>query len=68
MDNKPGNLVLARKEGEAILIGNNVSVTVVTAKNGIARLRISAPAEVRVDREEIRERVIESGMTVGEVR
>lgn len=62
-----GNLILARKEGEAILIGNNVTVTVVSAGHGIARLKVSAPHNVRVDREEIRQRVLDSGMAVGEV-
>ena len=46
-------LVLSRKVGERILIGDNVTVTVVRVSGGGVRLGIDAPAEMAVVREEL---------------
>jgi len=46
-------LVLSRKIGERILIGDNVTVTVVRVSGGGVRLGIDAPAEMAVVREEL---------------
>jgi carbon storage regulator len=46
-------LVLSRKVGERILIGPDVVVQVLEARRGQARLGISAPAAVRILREEL---------------
>jgi carbon storage regulator len=46
-------LVLARKVGEKILIGENISVTVVRIAPGVVRIGIEAPNEMPVIREEI---------------
>ena len=46
-------LVLSRKVGERILIGDNVVVEVLQVRGGHVRLGISAPAEVRIRREEL---------------
>lgn len=46
-------LVLSRKDGEKIRIGENVFVTLVRGSNGKARLGIEAPADVQVVRDEI---------------
>lgn len=48
-------LVLSRKVGESILIGNDIVITVVAYRGDKVRLGIKAPSDVRVDREEIRE-------------
>jgi carbon storage regulator len=50
-------LVLTRKEGESIKIGDNITVTVVEIKGGQVRLAIEAPLEIRIFREEIYEKV-----------
>jgi carbon storage regulator len=50
-------LVLARKVGEKILIGENVSVTVVRVAQGIVRLGIDAPEEMPIVREEIKHKM-----------
>jgi len=49
-------LVLTRRIGETIVIGNAVSVTVLEVKGERVRLGIAAPPSVLVDREEIHER------------
>ena len=46
-------LVLSRKVGERIMIGDNVIVTVVNNSRGSVSLGIEAPREVAVNREEI---------------
>lgn len=50
-------LVLARKVGEKILIGDNISVTVVRIAPGVVRIGIEAPGEMPVIREEIQGQV-----------
>jgi carbon storage regulator len=49
-------LVLTRKEGETLRIGNGVAVTVVGINGSQVRLGIQAPASVVVDRQEVAER------------
>lgn len=47
-------LVLSRKVGERILIGDQVTITVVRITGGGVRLGIEAPPEMAVVREELR--------------
>lgn len=47
-------LVLSRKPSEAVLIGADVTVTVLEIRGNQVRLGIHAPRDVQVDREEIR--------------
>ena len=46
-------LILTRRTGEALKIGNDVSVTVLGVKGNQVRLGISAPRDVSVFREEV---------------
>lgn len=46
-------LILSRRPGESVTIGDDIVVTVVAASGNQIRLGISAPREVRVLREEI---------------
>jgi len=55
-------LVLSRKPGEAIVIGNGITVTVVEVKGERVRLGFTAPAEVTIHREELH-RKIEAGLS-----
>jgi len=51
-------LVLSRKIGETIVIGDNVTVTVLgTSRRGEVRIGIAAPKEIPVHREEVYERI-----------
>jgi carbon storage regulator len=54
-------LVLTRKFGESIVIGDSVTVTVIEANGERVRLGVTAPAEVPVHREELLKK-IESGL------
>jgi len=52
-------LVLSRKVGEKILIGDNIAVTVVRVAQGVVRIGVEAPGELPIVREEIKGRVVE---------
>jgi len=45
-------LILTRKKGEAIAIGDNIQIQVLNVKGGQVRIGIDAPREVTVNREE----------------
>jgi carbon storage regulator len=46
-------LVLTRKAGEQIIIGDNIRLTVVSVGPGRVKIGIEAPSSVKVDRQEI---------------
>jgi carbon storage regulator len=48
-------LVLSRKIGETIIIGNDIRVTVVDVKGGRVKLGIEAPSDVGIFRSELRD-------------
>jgi carbon storage regulator len=45
-------LVLSRKAGESIIVAGGITVTVTSIDGNKVRIGISAPPEVRIDREE----------------
>jgi carbon storage regulator len=50
-------LILMRRTGETIMIGNGVAVTVLSVRGSQVRLGIAAPADVAVHREEVFDRI-----------
>lgn len=46
-------LVIARKNGQKIIINDNIEITVIETKPGSCRLAIKAPFEVKIYREEV---------------
>ncbi len=50
-------LVLSRKRGEGIVIGDGVTVTVLEVNGNQVKLGFVAPAEVPIHREEVRQRI-----------
>ena len=50
-------LVLTRRTGQSIMIGNDVTVTVLEIRNDQVRIGVAAPRSVQVHREEIYEQI-----------
>ena len=50
-------LILTRRVGETVMIGDSVTVTVLGVKGNQVRLGVNAPKDVAVHREEIYERI-----------
>ena len=46
-------LILSRKRGEQLVIGNGISITVLEMRSGRVKLGFTAPAEVPIHRQEI---------------
>ena len=52
-------LILTRKVGESVLIGENISITVLSVRGNQVKLGVQAPKEVSVHREEIYQRILQ---------
>ena len=50
-------LILTRKVGESVIIGNDISITILSVRGNQVKLGVEAPKEVSVHREEIYQRI-----------
>ncbi len=50
-------LILTRRVGESLMIGDDINVTVLSIRGNQVRIGVSAPKDVSVHREEIYERI-----------
>jgi carbon storage regulator len=50
-------LLLTRRVGETLMVGDDVAVTVVSVQGNQVKIGVNAPKEVAVHREEIHERI-----------
>ncbi|VTU08863.1 carbon storage regulator CsrA [Actinobacillus porcinus] len=53
-------LILTRKVGENLLIGDNISITVLSVRGNQVKIGVDAPKDVSVHREEIYHRIKEA--------
>ncbi len=54
-------LILTRRVGETVMIGDDITVTVLGVKGNQVRVGVNAPKDVAVHREEIFERIKREG-------
>ncbi len=59
-------LILTRRVGEAVMIGDDIKISVLGVKGNQIRLGVSAPREVAVHREEIYQRIQRENEADGE--
>ncbi len=60
-------LILTRRVGETLMIGDEVTVTVLGVKGNQVRIGVNAPKDIAVHREEIYERIKrEAGRSTGQ--
>ena len=52
-------LILTRRSGEAVIVGDNVRIAVLDIRGNQVRLGVEAPREVSVHREEVYRRIVE---------
>ncbi len=55
-------LVLTRKEGEGIVIGDDIKITIVELKGGGVRIGIDAPRDMKVHRQEVLDKIRQENM------
>ena len=59
-------LTLTREPGQKIVVGDDIVITVVSvSENGRVRLGIEAPRQIRIDREEVLERIQNENIEAG---
>jgi carbon storage regulator len=59
-------LILTRKPGESLYIGDSVKVTIVEIKGNQIRVGIDAPADLRIYREEIYKQILDENKSAAE--
>lgn len=50
-------LILTRRAGETVMIGNDITVTILRTKGNQVRVGVTAPKELPIHREEIYEQI-----------
>lgn len=57
-------LVLTRRVGEVLCIGNDITLKITGVHGNQVKIAIAAPADVRIDRQELRDKIAVQGKKV----
>lgn len=60
-------LIITRKAGERITIGDDIVVTVIEVKGSVVKLGVEAPRSVNVHRQEIYDKIREQNIKAAEI-
>ena len=55
-------LVLSRKAGEAIVVGDDIKLRILEVKGGLVRIGIEAPEDVSIHREEVFMKILDENL------
>lgn len=61
-------LVLTRKKGESILIGDDIEITILSSKNDQIKIGIKAPKSMEIYRKELLSQISEENMQAAAVK
>lgn len=56
MSKQEGSLCITRRRGQGVHIGHEIGVEVVKVERGAVKLRINAPTELKILRNEVKDR------------
>ena len=56
-------LVIGRKKGESLLIGEDIEITIVKIENGSVKISINAPKEISILRKELYKEVTDENQS-----
>ena len=60
-------LILTRKQGESVAIGDDIQVTVVEIQGKLVKLGVKAPREIAVHRQEIYEKIQQENIRAAQI-
>lgn len=55
-------LILTRRPGEAVMVGDDIVFRIMGVSGTHVRVAVDAPRDIRIDREEVRERILAEGL------
>lgn len=61
-------LVLTRKSGESLIIGETIAVTIIEVRGGQVKIGVEAPREIAVYRKELLEKIRSENVTAGKLQ
>lgn len=61
-------LVLTRKSGESLMIGETIVITIIEVRGGQVKIGVEAPREIAVYRKELLEKIRQENVKAGKIQ